>query len=95
METMPQSGGHVRVIPKEAATDLFDLSDTGLIACIRMTQQSAAAVRAALQPDGVAIMQLNGGAAGQTVAHVHFHIVPPLGGADASASCTRAYNLPY
>ncbi|TGS61075.1 HIT family protein, partial [Mesorhizobium sp. M1C.F.Ca.ET.176.01.1.1] len=45
-------------------------------ACMRMTQKLAIAVRAALRPDGVFIGQFNGAAAGQTVPHVHFHIIP-------------------
>jgi histidine triad (HIT) family protein len=76
MDLMPQADGHVLVVPKEAAAEIFDLSDQATMACMRMTQRIALAVRAALQPDGVFIGQFNGAAAGQTVAHVHFHIIP-------------------
>ncbi|KWI60617.1 HIT family hydrolase [Burkholderia pseudomultivorans] len=76
MDLMPQADGHVLVIPKEPAAQIFDLSADAAAASIRMTQRVAAAVRAALEPDGVFIGQFNGAAAGQTVAHVHFHVIP-------------------
>lgn len=76
MDLMPQADGHVLIVPKEPAAEIFDLSDEATVACIRTTQRIASAVRAALQPDGVFIGQFNGAAAGQTVAHVHFHVIP-------------------
>ena len=76
MDLMPQADGHLLVVPKEAAAEIFDLSDAATVACIRMTQKLAIAVRAALRPDGVFIGQFNGAAAGQTVPHVHFHVIP-------------------
>lgn len=76
MDLMPQADGHVLVVPKEAAAEIFELSDEAAVACIRMTQRIAVALRAALHPDGVFIGQFNGAAAGQTVAHVHFHVIP-------------------
>jgi len=80
MDLMPQSDGHVLVIPKETAMDIFELSDTAAEACMRMVRRVALAVRAALRPDGVVIAQLNGRAAGQTVGHVHFHVIPRWAG---------------
>jgi len=76
MDLMPQADGHVLVVPKEAAAEIFDLSDAATVACMRMTQQIALALREALRPDGIFIGQFNGAAAGQTVAHVHFHVIP-------------------
>lgn len=101
MDVMPQSEGHVLVVPKEAAAEIFELSDEATVACIRMTQRVAIAVRAALQPDGVFIGQFNGAAAGQTVAHVHFHVIPRWEGLPlrmhareiaAQASSKRSHN---
>lgn len=76
MDIMPQSDGHALVVPKEAAVDIFGLSEQAAAAAIRATQIVARGVREAFQPDGVVISQFNGAAAGQTVPHVHFHIVP-------------------
>lgn len=76
MDIMPQADGHVLVLPKEGAAELFDLSDDAASAAIRTTRKLARAVRAAFTPPGIAIFQLNGSAAGQTVPHVHFHVLP-------------------
>jgi histidine triad (HIT) family protein len=80
MDVMPQAEGHVLVIPKEAAADLFDLSPEGATALMAATQKIARAVKQALNAPGIHLMQLNGAAAGQTVFHMHFHIIPRDGG---------------
>jgi histidine triad (HIT) family protein len=76
MDIMPQADGHVLVIPKEPAAELFELSEESAAACIRSTQRLAVAVKAALNPPGMVIAQYNGSVAGQTVPHVHFHVIP-------------------
>jgi histidine triad (HIT) family protein len=76
MDLMPQADGHLLIVPKEAVAEIFELSDASLVGSMRMTQKLAIAVRAALRPDGVFIGQFNGAAAGQTVRHVHFHVIP-------------------
>lgn len=76
MDIMPQADGHVLIIPKEPAETLLELSEAGAQACMRTTQRMAKAVKAALQPPGIMIVQFNGAAAGQTVPHFHFHVVP-------------------
>lgn len=76
MDIMPQADGHVLVLTKEPAIEIFDLSADGAAACIRTTQKVARAVKTALNAPGLVIGQFNGSAAGQTVPHVHFHVVP-------------------
>jgi len=76
LDIMPQADGHVLVIPKEAATDLLSLSDSGAADLIGKVQKIARAVKTALNADGITIFQLNGSAAGQTVPHIHFHVLP-------------------
>lgn len=85
MDVFPQSRGHVLVISKTAkARNLLDV-DPGTLAVLTVTTQTLArAVVRALKPDGVMISQFNGAPAGQTVFHLHFHIIPrweaePLG----------------
>lgn len=85
MDVFPQAPGHVLVIHKSApARNLLEIEDGPLQAVMRTTQKVARAVRAALKPDAIAVMQFNGAASGQTVYHLHFHIIPrqegvPLG----------------
>lgn len=76
MDIMPQAEGHVLILPKEPAVEIFELSVEGAAACMRTTHRVAGAVKAALNPPGVLIAQFNGRAAGQTVPHVHFHVIP-------------------
>jgi histidine triad (HIT) family protein len=76
MDVMPQSDGHVLVIPKVQATDLFEISRFALSRLIVSTQTVAKAAQSAFNADGVTIMQFNGAAAGQTVPHIHFHVIP-------------------
>ena len=81
MDVMPQASGHTLVIPKEAAENILDLSAEGLVAMMATTQKIAKAVKKGLAPDGMVLTQFNGPAAGQTVFHVHFHIIPRTEGA--------------
>jgi histidine triad (HIT) family protein len=76
MDVMPEADGHVLVIPKESAENILDLSAAGLAALMAATQKVAKAVDKALAPDGILLKQYNRAAAGQSVFHVHFHIVP-------------------
>ncbi len=82
MDVMPQADGHVLVIPKEAAENIMELSADGAAALIATTQTVAKAVKKGLGVPGVMLAQLNGAAAGQSVFHVHFHVIPRTGGVD-------------
>lgn len=82
MDVMPQSDGHTLVIPKYAAENLFDLPPESLAATILATQRVARAVKRAFDAPGLMIAQLNGRGAGQSVFHIHFHIVPRYEGID-------------
>ena len=82
MDVMPQADGHTLVIPKIEAESLFDVPPEALAATIVTTQRVAKAVKAAFAAPGVLVAQLNGSAAGQSVFHIHFHIVPRSAGLD-------------
>ena len=84
MDVFPQSRGHVLVVPKAETRNLLDAEPEVLRELILRVQRVARAVREALQPDGLTVMQFNGSAGGQTVFHLHFHVIPrwegqPLG----------------
>jgi len=76
MDIMPQSAGHTLVIPKVAGENLFDSPPEAVAAAIRTTQRVARAVATAMNAPGTVITQFNGPVAGQTVFHLHFHIIP-------------------
>src|SRR5271156_5370446 len=77
MDAFPQSRGHCLVIHKTSnARNLLEAEPRVLEAAIGMVRRVARAVEAALGPDGIVITQFNGAAAGQTVFHLHFHIIP-------------------
>ncbi|XSG82342.1 MAG: HIT family protein [Methyloligella sp. ZOD6] len=76
LDIMPRSEGHTLVIPKAETEDLFDVSPDVLAKTMAVVQKLAPKIRDAVGAEGVLIQQFNGSAAGQTVFHLHFHIVP-------------------
>ena len=81
MDAFPQANGHTLVIPKRShARNLLEEEPQNLSHLILGVQRVARAVLAALKPDGVMIVQSNGSPAGQTVYHLHFHIIPRIEG---------------
>ena len=82
MDVMPQADGHVLVIPKEPAENLLDLSPESAGALMMTTQRIAKAVKKGLNAPGIMLAMLNGAPAGQSVFHVHFHVIPRSAGVD-------------
>ena len=76
MDVMPQAEGHTLVIPKTPAVTLLDLDPEAAAYTIQIVQKVAKAIEKALDVKGIVLMQLSGAAAGQTVPHVHFHLIP-------------------
>ncbi|GLK49721.1 hydrolase [Brevundimonas intermedia] len=77
MDVFPQSEGHVLIIPKQSqARTLLEIEPDVLSRLTAALQRTAKAVEKALKPDGISVMQFNGEAGGQTVFHLHFHIIP-------------------
>ena len=80
MDVFPQSEGHVLVISKTSrARNLLEVDPATLARLTVAVQRTAQAVAKALDPEGISILQFNGDAGGQTVFHLHFHIVPRWG----------------
>lgn len=80
MDIYPQAPGHTLVVPREPVRNALEMSDGALQAAIVRVKRIANAVKTALQPDGIVITQFNGAPAGQTIFHVHFHIIPRMEG---------------
>jgi len=76
LDIMPRTEGHALVVTKEKARDLFDISPKALAKVMNVVQSLAPKIKEAVGADGVLIQQFNGQAAGQTVFHLHVHIVP-------------------
>ena len=76
MDIMPATKGHVLVIPKAQAENIYDMDNKYLSAVGATTKKIATAIKEALNPSGVIVKQFNGSDAGQTVFHYHVHIIP-------------------
>lgn len=76
MDIMPMARGHTLVIPKYPAETLFDLPADLYSSLMASVDRVGRAVKVAFEYDGVMIFQLNGTQAGQTVPHLHFHLLP-------------------
>ena len=76
MDIMPQADGHTLVIPKTPAVSLLDLPAESAAYTIQIVQKIARAIEKGLGVEGIVLMQLSGTAAGQTVPHIHFHLIP-------------------
>lgn len=76
LDINPFSEGHTLVIPKAHTTGLLDTPEETLAVLLARVKKVAAHIKTALGCAGFHILQNNGAAAGQTVGHIHFHIVP-------------------
>jgi histidine triad (HIT) family protein len=76
MDISPMTAGHVLVLPKTPSRNLLDANPTTLEALIIRVQRIARAAMAGMESDGVSIQQFNEEAAGQSVFHLHFHVLP-------------------
>jgi histidine triad (HIT) family protein len=84
MDIFPQSRGHTLIVPKVASRNLLDADPAALAAVMPLVQRVTRAVKAATGADGIRLAQFNEAPAGQTVFHLHFHVIPvyegvPLG----------------
>ncbi|WP_139976033.1 MULTISPECIES: HIT family protein [Brucella/Ochrobactrum group] len=80
MDVMPQGTGHTLVVPKAPSRNLLDAKPETLASVVQVVQKIAQAVKKAFNADGVTVMQFNEPASGQTVYHLHFHVIPRFEG---------------
>jgi len=76
MDINPANPGHTLVIPRRHARNVYDLDEETAAAVMKATVRVARAIRSALQPDGLNLVQSNERAGGQDIFHFHVHIIP-------------------
>ncbi len=80
MDVMPQSTGHALIVPKSASRNVLDADPKVLAKILPLVQKVAIAAKAAFKADGITVMQFNDPAGGQTVFHLHYHVIPRFDG---------------
>ncbi len=76
MDIMPARKGHVLVVPRRHSQNMIDAPEEDIVAMTRLVKRVSVAMNNALKPPGFSIVNLNGAASGQTVFHIHFHVIP-------------------
>lgn len=76
MDIFPQSRGHLLIIPKTPSRNLLDADPATLSSVMPLVQRVAKALLSATGADGLRLAQFNEAPAGQTVFHLHFHLIP-------------------
>jgi histidine triad (HIT) family protein len=76
MDINPSSRGHMLVVPRNHAENIFEIPESDLVALIKAVKRCAKAVKEALNAEGITILQLNGKASDQIVPHLHIHVIP-------------------
>lgn len=77
MDAFPQARGHMMVIAKQSrARNILDVEPEELQRLVLTVQRVVRAAKVALKPDGIMVSQFNGAPAGQSVFHLHFHVIP-------------------
>ena len=80
MDVMPQGTGHTLVVPRAASRNLLDADPAVFAPLMAAVQKVARAVKAAFDADGVTVLQFNEPASGQSVFHLHVHVIPRFDG---------------
>lgn len=80
MDVMPQAEGHTLVVPRAPSRNILDADPAVLAKAILVVQKLAVATKKAFAADGVTVMQFNEAPAGQSVFHLHFHVIPRIEG---------------
>ena len=76
LDKYPVSPGHALVIPKQHVSDYFDLPERTKAACWAVVDRAKMLLSQRFQPDGFNVGINIGEPAGQTIPHVHIHLIP-------------------
>jgi diadenosine tetraphosphate (Ap4A) HIT family hydrolase len=79
-DSFPVSPGHTLVIPRRHTGSFFSLDAGEREAMLQLLDEAKAGIEAGLHPDGYNICINDGPAAGQTVPHLHIHLIPRYAG---------------
>jgi histidine triad (HIT) family protein len=80
MDVMPQGNGHTLVVPRSPSRNILDADPATLGPLVQAVQRVAQAAMRAFDADGVTVIQFNEPVAGQSVFHLHFHVIPRFDG---------------
>jgi len=80
MDLNPANIGHTLVVPREHYENIYEVPENVLAHLFSVVKRVSAAVKKTVDTEGVSILQLNGRAAGQTVMHLHVHVIPRFRG---------------
>jgi HIT domain. len=80
LDIAPAAKGHAIIIPKRHFDDLYELDDEVAQKVLKVARKVATAMKEELNCDGLNFLQNNGEAAGQSVFHIHFHLIPRYNG---------------
>ncbi|MDN5249467.1 HIT domain-containing protein [Bartonella sp. TP] len=93
MDIMPESNGHCLILPKAKARNILDVSPEVLRTIILLIQKTSRACMKTFKADGISIMQYNEKAGGQTIFHLHFHIIPRFNNKTLNLHNSKAVDL--
>ena len=80
MDASPASKGHCIILPKTHAKNLLELPEEYCEKLLPVAKKCCKVLMEVLHCDGVNVLQNNGEAAGQTVLHLHVHLIPRYAG---------------
>jgi len=80
MDLNPANVGHTLVVPREHWENIYKVPEKVLAEMITVVKRVSAAVKKTVDAEGISVLQLNGMVAGQSVMHIHFHVIPRFRG---------------
>jgi histidine triad (HIT) family protein len=85
MDLNPARAGHTLVAPREHWENIYEVPEELLAELAAAVKRVCVAVKKTVDADGIKVIQLNGGAAGQVVMHLHVHVIPAFSKPESAA----------